>query len=367
MSMRVLATCHTDFDINTGACGTTVNLGISLETLGINADYYTYSDLPKNLDVRIKRCLFPFFVYMHVQRNREWDIIDATTADTWVLGKMRSKNKKPKIVVNSHGLEHMFEESRIMYEKETSLRYKCWVFLNLKFVESSLKSADHICVLTHAEKEYIKNKFSIPQGRISVIYHSLPAHFRNLPEYHSPNDFKILYVGGWGMRKGNAYLLEALEKLCNHNIVFSVTLAGLRTNESLVQQQMSERLRRRTKIISYIKNRVLPQLYLSHSVFIFPSLYEGFGMVLLEAMAAGIPIITTRVGIAKEWIKDGVNGIVIPYQDASAIYQSLLLVFNHMDEMRKYGDNAKKLIHQMDQRQEAKERIKIYQNLMNDS
>lgn len=360
-------TCHTDFDINAGTCGTTVNLGTSLETLGVNVDYYTYSDLPKNLDIRIKRCLFPFFVYMHVQRNRKWDIIDATTADTWVLGKMRNKNKKPKIVVSSHGLEHTFEEKRIRWDNHTSLRYKLWISLHLKFVEASLESADHICVLTHAEKEYIKKNFSIPEGRISVSYHSLPAHFINLPEHNFPNEFKILYVGGWGIRKGNVYLLEALEKLCNHNIVFSVTLAGLGISESLVQQQMSERLRRRVKIISYIENRALPQLYLSHSVFIFPSLYEGFGMVLLEAMACGIPIITTQAGIAKEWIKDGVNGIVIPYQDASAIYQSLLLVFNHMDEMRKYGDNAKKLIQQMDQRQETTERIKIYQNLMNDS
>lgn len=360
-------TCHTDFDINAGGCGCTVNLGRDLERLGVNVDYYTYSDLPGNLDIRIKRCLFPFFVYRRVQRNRKWDIIDATTADTWILGRMRRKNKKPKIVVTSHGLEHMFEEKRITWDEHTSLRYKLWISLHLKFVESSLKSAEHICVLTHAEKEYITEKFSLPPGRISVIYHSLPSYFMNLPGYQPPNDFKIFYVAGWEMRKGTVYLLEALEKLCNHNISFSVTLAGLRNDESLVKRQMSERLRLRVNIIPFIENRALPELYLSHSVFIFPSLYEGFGMVLVEAMAAGIPIVTTQAGIAKEWIKDKVNGIIVPYGDSSAIYEALVWAFNHPDEMIKYGENAKKLIQQMNEGEEAKKRLEIYHNLIKDN
>lgn len=360
-------TCHTDFDINSGVCGCTVNLGRELEASGINVDYYTYGDLPQNLDFKIKHCLFPFFVYRHINRYRKWDIIDATTSDTWILGKLRGKNKKPKIVVSSHGLEHIFEERRATYEKKTSLRYKYWIRLHLKSVESSLKSADHICVLTHTEKEYIENKFSIPEEHISVSYHSLPAHFLNLPEYRSPNEFKILYVGGWEKRKGIRYLLEALENLCNQKINFSATLAGLKVKGSLVQKHLSESLKQRVKIIPFIENRALPNLYLSHSVFVFPSLYEGFGMVLAEAMACGVPVVTTEAGIAAEWIKSKVNGIVVPYQDSSAIYEALVWAFNHMDEMRKYGENAKKLIQKMGEGREARQRMDIYSKLLNHS
>lgn len=357
--------CHADFDINSGVCGCTVNIGRNLEAFGIGVDYYTHSDLPESLDVRLKHCLFPFFVYGHTQCYKKWDIVDATTADTWILGKIRGKRKKPKIVVSSHGLEHIFEEKRVIYEKKTSLRYKCWAYLNLKLVESSLRRADHICVLTQSEKEYIKKNFSIPQDKISVVYHSLPAHFMNLPEYHPPNEFKILYVGGWSERKGVRYLLEAMESLCNHNINFCVTLAGLKVKESLVERQLSERLRARLKIIPFIENRALPALYFSHSLFVFPSLYEGFGMVLAEAAACGIPIITTQAGIAAEWFKNKVNGIVVPYQDSSSIYEAILWAFNHPDEMMNYGKNAKDLIHKINQGQGAKQRMEIYQRLIN--
>ncbi len=360
-------TCHTDFDINSGVCGCTANLGRDLEASGINVDYYTYSNLPQNLDFRIKHCLFPFFVYRHIMRYRKWDIIDATASDTWILGKMMGKNKKPKIVISSHGLEHIFEEKRTTYEKNTSLRYRYWIRLHLKSVESSLKSADHICVLTQAEKEYIKKFFFIPQDKISVVYHSLPAHFINLPEHHPPDEFKILYVGGWSERKGVRYLLEAMESLCSHNFNFSLTLAGLKAKESLVEQRLSERLRPRVKIIPFIENRSLPELYLSHSLFVFLSLYEGFGMVLAEAAACGIPIITTEAGIAEEWIKNKENGIVVPYQNSSAVYEAILWAFNHPDEMIKYGENAKKLIQQMNEGQAAQKRLEIYQNLIKDN
>ncbi len=261
----------------------------------------------------------------------------------------------------------MHEEERIKFERRASLRYKSWISLHLKFVRASLKDADHICVLTHAEKEYIKDNFSIPDERISVIYHSLPAHFRNLSEYSTPKEFKIIYVGSWLPKKGIAYLLKALESLCSYNIDFSATLAGIRAEESVVQRSLSDKLRARIKIIPYIANRDLPKVYLSHSVFIFPSLYEGFGVALTEAMACGIPIITTQAGIAKEWIQEKINGIVVPYHDSSAIYEALVWAFNHPDEMRKYGENAKKLIQQIDQGQEARERMEIYQNLIKDS
>lgn len=341
-----------------------MNLGENLKALGVEVDYYTFSDLPENLDVRIKFCLFSFFVYRHIQRYRKWDIIDAATSDAWMLAKFRGKNKKPKIVISSHGLEHMLEENRVTYEKKASLKYKCWVTIQLKLVEASLRNSDHICVLTNSEKEYIKERFLLPQERISVFYHSLPAYFRNLPDYHPPNEFKVLYVGTGIERKGVRYLLDALEELLRHNINFSVTLAGLQTPQFLFQDAVSDRLRSRLKITPFIENRVLPQIYLTHSVFVFPSFYEGFGIVLSEAMACGIPIITTEAGIAREWIQDQVNGIVVPFRDSSAIYRALMWAYNYPNEMVDFGRNAKRLIQKIDQGQEAKQRMEIYRNLI---
>jgi glycosyltransferase involved in cell wall biosynthesis len=86
-------------------------------------------------------------------------------------------------------------------------------------------------------------------------------------------------------------------------------------------------------------------------------------MVLAEAMATGIPIITTKAGIAGEWIKDRENGIIVPYQDSAAIFQALVWGFNHPREMRSFGVNAKKLIMENDRNREAGQKTIIYRSL----
>lgn len=362
--MKILMTYHGKLDINSGAAGSMINIGKNLENLGVEVDYFTYDNLPQDWDRRLIHFTFPFFVYKHVRQFRKWDIVDACTGDSWLLGNLKSR-EMPKIVIRSSGLEHLDFERQQTYGETLSLKTRIiWGGLNLKVVEFGLKSADHIIALTHPEKQYIEGKFSIPAENISVLYHALPLYFRNLPIHEYPAEFKILYVGLWHERKGIQYLIEALEMLSEHSDDFSVTLAGVKVEESVILTQISDRLARRVTIIPSIEHSCLPQIYLNHSIFVFPSLYEGFGKVLTEAMASGIPIITTQTGIAAELIKEGQNGVIIPYRDSQALYQALVWSINHREKMREYGENAKLLIDRIDFDQFYQSRIKIYQDLI---
>jgi glycosyltransferase involved in cell wall biosynthesis len=362
--MKILMTYHGRFDINSGAAGSMINIGKSLERLGADVDYFTYNNLPQNWDRRLIHFTFPYFVYQYVHQQKKWDVVDACTGDSWLLGKLKNV-KTPKIVIRSSGLEHMDYERQLIYAGKMSLKSKLiWGRLNLKLVELGLKTADKIVALTHQEKQYIETRFAVPSEKIVVIHHVLPLYFRNLPDRESSRKFKILYVGLWHERKGVKYLMEALERLNEEGYNFSVTLAGVRVAESVVRAHLTEHLSSKVDIIPYIQHSCLPQIYLKHSVFVFPSLYEGFGKVLTEAMAAGIPIITTQAGVAEELIEDGRNGVVIPYQDAQAIYQALVWSINHPELLNNYGKNARKLIDGMDFEQSYQWRKEIYQNLI---
>jgi glycosyltransferase involved in cell wall biosynthesis len=239
-----------------------------------------------------------------------------------------------------------------------------WFGVNLKWVESSLRSADHIIALTQQEKDYMRSRFSLPEDKISVIHHVLPEYFRGLPQPNFPESFQILFVSSWIEKKGIDYLVQALERFDQAGYDFQVTLAGVKVEESAIRQILSPSLARRVKIISSIKHRDLPELYLSHSVFVFPSLYEGFGKVLTEAMAAGLPVITTEAGVAQELIKHEENGIVIPYRDADAIYEALCLAYASPEIMRCYGRSAQSLINSLDFDGVYKQRLTIYEDLL---
>lgn len=363
--MNVLMTYHGEYDVNSGAAGSMATIGNNLAGLGLSVDYLTHSDLPKTWGRRRKFVAFPFALSRHIARSqRTWDILDACTGDSWVVGWLHRVHTRPKIVIRSSGLEHMDTE-RYMKDHHVPLKSRFfWFGVNLQLVESSLRTADHIIALTHQEKTYMESKFSLPGEKISVIHHVLPEYFRDLPQPCFPDMFKILFVSSWIEKKGIDYLVQALERFDQAGYVFQVTLAGVKVEESMIRQLLSPSLSSKVKVISAIKHRDLPEIYLSHSVFVFPSLYEGFGKVLTEAMAAGLPVITTEAGVAQELINHEENGIVIPYRDADAIYQALCLAYTDREAMKRYGQSAQSLINSLDFDGVYAQRVAIYQDLL---
>lgn len=363
--MKVLMTYHGNYEPNSGAAGIMVKIGNNLQKLGLEIDYYTYSNLPSSWHHQFSHFVFPFYVNNYINKNpNKWDIVDCCTGDTWVFGTFKNYQTKPKIVLRSSGLEHMWYESLINAGEKFSWKGKLvWGNINLRLVEISLKTANHILAVNHTEKDFLINEFSIPESKISVIYRALSEYFRHLPPYNPPSEFKILYVSTWLKRKGVNYLLQALEKLADTNIDFTVSLVGVKTDENEIRKEFSPQLNSKVKIIHSLPNNQLPEVYRNHSVFVFPSLYEGFPNVVTEAMATGLPVITTTAGAAKELVVDKVNGIVIPYQDSEAIYQSLIYAYKNPDIMQEYGKNAQGLIDELNFEQVYQQRLAIYHNI----
>ena len=82
--------------------------------------------------------------------------------------------------------------------------------------------------------------------------------------------------------------------------------------------------------------------YRDASVFVFPSLTEGFGRVTLEAMACGIPVITTEN--ASGLVEDGKTGFVVPIRDASALGEKIEYLYNHQDLAKSMGEAAREAV-----------------------
>lgn len=361
--MKILMTYHGRFDANSGASGSMIRIGEELRKEKLDVDYFTYDNLPSFQNKRYYHFLFPYFLNQYI-RQKDFDIIDACTGDTWLFGTLNRKRNQ-KIVIRSSGLEHMDYESRIAAGYKASLKSRIiWGYLNLKLVQQSLMSADHIFALTTQEKEYIEKRFKVPGHRISIAYHALPKYFLNLKSRSACDNFRVLYVGLWNERKGVQYLTEALEMLVKTNLDFSVTLAGVKVEESLIRATLSDSLNAKTSIITSILHTDLPDLYLTHSVFVFPSRYEGFGKVIMEAMASGIPIITSSTGIAHELIHHHINGLKIPSCDSKSIYNSLIWVSQNPEKAVIYGKRAREAVEAINFDSIYKQRINIYKALI---
>ena len=130
---------------------------------------------------------------------------------------------------------------------------------------------------------------------------------------------KVLFVGALSQRKGLSYLMEAAGHLGSK---IELTLIGRRISEC---RPLDAALRTHRWIPSISHGALLEEMS-RHDVMVFPSLFEGFGLVILEAMSQGVPVIATPNTAAPDFVSDGDDGFIVPIRDADAIASKLELL-----------------------------------------
>jgi alpha-maltose-1-phosphate synthase len=204
---------------------------------------------------------------------------------------------------------------------------------------AEVKLADHIFVASSFTKQSLLS-IGIPESAITVVPYGSPIDYFH-PQAKPDDTFRVLFVGRVGPRKGVHYLLEAWKSL---NL----------TNSELLMVGVNEFPEHTVAInganyrhIPSVSHYALNQYYSSASVFVFPSLVEGFGLVLLEAMTCGIPIITTPNTAGPDIITDGVEGFIIPIRDVDALKAKLKWCDQNPDALAEMGKAARKKAEQL--------------------
>ena len=132
----------------------------------------------------------------------------------------------------------------------------------------------------------------------------------------SDGPLRVLFVGHISQRKGISYLLRAMEILGG---AAELTLVGQFTHQSA---ELARQLNRRRWMRSMPHRQVLREMQ-SHDVLVLPTLFEGRALVVLEALAQGLPVVTTANSGTEDVVVDGVSGLVVPTGSAVAIAEAL--------------------------------------------
>ena len=150
--------------------------------------------------------------------------------------------------------------------------------------------------------------------------------------------FRVVYVGQLCLRKGVQYLLDAWNKLQLKHA--ELVLAGdvVPELESILHQYRSQN--DTMTILPHTSNPV--EVYQNASVCILPTLEDGFGLVVLEAMACGVPVIVTEHTGAKDCVRPEIDGFVIPSSCAESIADTLNYCYHHRTQLTDMGKHARK-------------------------
>jgi glycosyltransferase involved in cell wall biosynthesis len=174
----------------------------------------------------------------------------------------------------------------------------------------SINKADRIIAVSHTVKNDILRKFPACASKIEVIYHGIDDIFRETPsvekltevrkKYELPEKY-ILFVGNIEPKKNIARLIEAFRNLVQQSsIPHSLVIAGQFAWKYGDIMQVKKQNDKRIIFPGYIQQSDLAAVYTLADLFVFPSLYEGFGLPPLEAMACGLPVIASNVGALPE-------------------------------------------------------------------
>ena len=130
-------------------------------------------------------------------------------------------------------------------------------------------------------------------------------------------------MGTWLDRKGVYYLADGFAIAARKNPLLRLTVAGCSAPETEVKKMFSADVRERVAVIPFIKREEIVDLYASHDIFVFPSLVEGMPLTLLEAMATGMPAVTTNTSGMADVVEDDVNGLLVPAADAEILAEQI--------------------------------------------
>jgi glycosyltransferase involved in cell wall biosynthesis len=213
-------------------------------------------------------------------------------------------------------------------------RNRTWVMARCA---SQLETVDYIAAISDFAKEsYMKHGFS--RERIFVAPLGVDVdRFQATPPPVS-GDFVYLFVGhvndATGLLKGLQYLLHAWSELDLRNA--KLVVCGQMGPEA---QELIQGYQGRLKNVEFTGRVSDPEeYYRKASVLVFPSVAEGFGKVILEAMASGRPVIATP--IPKPIVRHGIDGFYVPARDVGALRERMLYLYEHREELTRMGANA---------------------------
>lgn len=203
-------------------------------------------------------------------------------------------------------------------------------------VEEEYRLANGVRVSSEWAKKSLV-KWGVSESKIVVIRQIVNLNrFRPSPDFPPPDGpLRLCYVGSLDFRKGFLYLLKALQSFPPGRIRLTIVGAsGTRSCKKLYQRESAE------LDLSLVPGDPLHALQ-SSELSILPTLEDGFGFAIGEAMACGLPVIVTDQCGGAELVQHGISGWVVPSRDASAIAEVLQLALDKRKNLREMGRAAR--------------------------
>lgn len=260
---------------------------------------------------------------------------------------------------------HMFHTLGLMKQRVARLPGEAEGDYRVKGERQVLDLADKIIAATQAEVAQLQWLYQADTDKIVIIPPGVDkSHFYPIPADEakefvglSPNDQMVLFVGRIEPLKGIDTLIEAIALMRRQGVFadryICLAVIGGEAGESddVLSEEMARLHEMRTRyglvdMVTFLGRKgqdTLPYYYSAAEAVVVPSFYESFGMVALEAMACGTPVVASETGGLAFLVKDGETGFTVPVDDPAALADRLSLILSDPSLRREMGKKAEEL------------------------
>ncbi len=202
---------------------------------------------------------------------------------------------------------------------------------------------------SEAVKDFYVKKIGVQPEKITVIPNGIDTEYFDsiLPNPNlraspgiAPHDFVIICVANFHINKGHRYLLEAFESLFPKFRHAKLLLIGDGSKRKNLERQINA-YQAKHSILFLGRRTDVPQLLKISDCFVLPTLFEGMSNALIEAMATGLPVITTDIPENRELIEHEKTGIFVQPKDSHALTKAIEQLLDSPEKCETLGKNAK--------------------------
>jgi glycosyltransferase involved in cell wall biosynthesis len=329
--LRILIAIGVSRQKEAGAAGVVLNHAAELTKRGHAVDCWFLEDVLKRpaRPQRLEALFFARAVSKRIRREPgRYDVVNVHAPWGCAYGAWRQRSGKrsgPAYVMTMQGSEERYVEAMRIEESKGrawNFRWKNRVWHRVyhqKMYDYSIKTAEYGAVANREAWICAELKYGHEPGKIWYVPNGVEDRFFLGREFPEKTACQLLFVGTWLDRKGVYYLAEAFPLVAEKIPRLRLTVAGCSAPVELVKSAFAEKVREKITVLPFVSREEIPAVYASHDVFVFPSLVEGMPLTLLEAMATGMPVVTTNTCGMADVVEDDVNGLLVAPADAERL------------------------------------------------
>ena len=274
------------------------------------------------------KIIYSFFKLRKEIKKINIDLVHSNSRTTQVLGNLLSRSLAVPHIFTCHGF----------FKPRLSRRmFPCW--------------GQGVIAISQQVKEHLISDFKLSPSKISVINNGIDT--KNFGDFSVRNDLRkelgvsdlplVGIIARLSDVKGHIYLIQAMQRVINDFPSAKLLIVGQgKMKDALIRQVDDLGIQDNVLFIPEVKNT--KDMLAAMDIFVMPSLQEGLGLALMEAMAQGLAVIGSAVGGIKTLIQDQVNGLLVAPADVQGLAEAIIKLLKDLPLRQDLGINARKFI-----------------------